>query len=430
MKLPFLQIRQEDIAIFILASKEIRNDNSLIRILTSPEYKAAKKSMSIAHPIGFDVTGDPVITDLALYPHLIVCGTTGSGKSVALKSLLMCLTRAYPPHKINLIICDKAGDLCPFAKSPNLSYPIIKDVEIFLKVMLILKNEMERRIKIKKSDEFSRLPAIVCVVDEFLAFISGTDNKKNSKLLRDTVSDILRRGRHARIHMVLAAHNPTKQNMSIDTSSIPSKMVFRVATFTNSVTVLGERGAEKLTGKGDMLFQSSQSNVTQCIQGANISEEEIEKFLKKVHSHYDQKFIKQNMRKHCICIKYKFLIKETDLKKIGAETSVEAREKNTTTTQRNMNDALLIKVCLWALEHKVVSCNKIIKTFKVGWQRADGLLEQLYELGIVEDIYKKLPRKVLPAKITDISEKAMDFLSINGVSVHDVAAAIQKRNHK
>ncbi len=420
LKLPLFQVIQESLSIFIIASKESLKDNNLLDIFKSSEYIAAKKIMQIAHPLGFDAMNKLVIADLALYPHLMLCGTTGSGKSTAIKSLLVSLLGGYSPNKVNILICDKAGDLLPFAELPHLSCPIIQDFEVFLNIMLLMRAEMERRISMKHLEEFSRLPIIVCVIDEFLAFISGADDKRSSKLVQDTLSDILRRGRHARIHMVLAAHNPTKQNVKIDISDIPTKMAFRVAKFTNSVTVLGESGAEKLRGKGDMLFQSSQNDELQRIQGAYISPEDIEEALDQIRSYYSSRSPKQKEDAKI------FMLNETNLQQMGTTTD-DARLNTLVNTKRNSDDALLARIVMWALEYDSISCNKIIETFSVGWPRAKRVLDKLHEFGIVGDIYEKLPRVVLPTSLEDLSPKVVSFLKCHGYASEHIEETMKSK---
>ena len=105
----------------------------------------------------------------------------------------------------------------------------------------------------KQTDEFMQLPSIIFIIDEFNSFVSGSiSDKRRLGLLTEAISEILRRGRHSKIHLILAAHNPTKQRMRIDMGDIPVKFVFRVPNVHDSVTILGEGGAEKLRGEGDM----------------------------------------------------------------------------------------------------------------------------------------------------------------------------------
>lgn len=142
-------------------------------------------------------------------------------------------------------------------------------------------------MSIKNSEEVSRLPALICVADEFLSFISEIGHKKRINLAAKTISAILRRGRHVKIHLVLAAHNPMQKNMLIDLSDIPSRMAFRCTKYTNSITILGEGGAEKLRGNGDMLFRPANNIELQRVQGAFISPENIDEVLNQIRLNYD-----------------------------------------------------------------------------------------------------------------------------------------------
>lgn len=355
--------------------------------------------MGIAHPVGFDATGRPVVKDLALYPHILVTGTTGSGKSISHKILLTSLLSTYPPDKVNLLICDKAGDLLQFAGFPHLSHPIIQDFDSFLNSMLRLKEEMDRRIRFKGTKEFSKFPIIICSADEFTSFISGSDAK--SKLVREVISEILRRGRHAKIHMILAAHNPTQQRLRLDISDIPTKMCFRVSRLSNSLTVLSEGGAEKLLGEGDMLFQSSQGDEIQRIKGAYITSNELKRVLSEIKSRLArQSFDDTN----------KFTIDEVDLQQEASDalTGFHAVKK------RDFDGSLFADIIIWALERETISCNMICDTFSIGWRRANDFLDKLRKLGIVGDMYAKQPRAVLPVEIYDLPLEILDILISHG----------------
>jgi len=426
LKLPLFQVMQEGLNIFIIASKFMNTNNNLLRILASPEYGLARKTMKIVHPLGFDPSGKPIIADLALYPHAMVCGTTGSGKTVCLQSLLAGLVCGYSPQKINLIICDKTDDLLRFANVPHLAHPIIDDFDTFLKVMLVLKEEMERRIKMKQSKMFTRLPAIVCVVDEFLAFISGSNDTGKLKLVRDTVSDILRRARHARIHLLLAVHNPTKQNMKIDMGDLPTKIGFRVPKYIHSVTMFGESGAEKLLGNGDMLFQSSQDGTLQRIQGANILPDEITSLINETTRKRENQSPEANLNA-ILAEKYRFVIKEDDLQQIYS-----AVPSNTTVTptqaKSDVDNKLHAEIALWALGRDKVSCNMICEKFGIGWKRASIALDKLYQLGVIGDMYAKLPRAVLPILLCDLTPEAINFWKCGGYTTDDIQKALNIKN--
>ena len=427
LKLSLFQVIEENTSIFIVASKEFVLDNNLLRILASPEFAEVKanKKIKIPHFVGFDATGKPVITDLTKYPHIMASGTTGSGKTVGLKSLVLSVILGCSQNKVKLLICDKASEFEQFSKIPHLSYPLITDSSTFLKVMLKLKSELDRRLIIKNRKEFAHLPAIVCVADEFLSFLSEIGNKKMINLAAETISAILRRGRHVKIHMVLAAHNPTQKNMLIDLSDIQARMAFQCAKYTNSITILGQGGAEKLRGNGDMLFRSSSNAALQRVQGAFIAPKDIKEALHRVRLSYNNRPPKEIDHDRFLNLKYGFVINEKDLNE--SEAAQSSSLIISTKTNDEIDTQLFTKIIIWALEHESISGNMICDTFHIGWRRANGFLEKLNVLGITGDMYAKLPRAVLPRNIEDISIETMDFLSKNGIPVNDIAAAIRNR---
>lgn len=412
LKLPLFQVMQEGLTIFIIASTKIVADYSLRHLLTSPEYAEATSKMMIAHPVGFDGTSKPIIKDLALYPHALIAGTTGSGKSVSLKILLISLLLKYAPSKVNLLICDMAGDLLQFNGFPHLSYPVIQDFDTFLYSMQRLKAEMERRIHLKGTKGFTRQPHIICVVDEFTSFVAGTDAK--SKLAREVIAEILRRGRHAKVHMIFAAHNPTQQRLKLDISDIPTKMAFKVSRLSNSLTVLSEGGAEKLSGNGDMLFQSSQGDELQRIQGAFISTKELKGILDFLRTKWSQQPFNN---------RYIFTIDEADPQQMESDLTGKPL-----TVKQAIDDKLFTQVALWAIGQTSISCNMITEAFNFGWRRANGFIKRLHDMGIVGDLDAKLPRMVLPQSIEDIPTKTVKFLENNGVANDDIVTILGRKS--
>lgn len=430
LKLPLFQVEEEDTTIYIVVSKKLSRDNQLMQIWGTEIYAGARKTMGIAHPIGFDILGSPVIADLTKYPHAIVSGNTRSGKSVALKCLLTSVAAAYSPEKLNILIGDRASDLLQFSRLPHLVHPIVEECDTFFKTMLILRQEMNRRISIKRTEEFARLPSIICVVDEFNSFISGITDKKRSKIAVDTISEILRMGRHARIHMVLASHNPTKGNMKINTSDLPTKLVFRVSKPCNSVVALGEGGAEKLRGEGDMLF--SQNGEIQRLQGAFISSEEIDFILRRMQDIYFRS--PKQWRGRSIKGKYGFTITKADLQKAEEEfedTQEEIFALTETDCKSTINhrQSLFAKVILWTLGKESISCNMLSETFNLGWRRANGFIKQLYDMEIVGDLDAKLPRRVLLQFIEEVPERVMEFMLSSGISMEQITSVMNAKKN-
>lgn len=286
-KLEILEPHVDGKDVYIIFSKELESVKcGLFSILRSEEYIEASQNTELSFPVGVDQIGTPVIVDL-MNPqtfHMLVSGTTGSGKTVFLKCLLITLAMKYAPTKLCLLIGDKANDLSQFADIPQLSCPIIEDFTTFLGVLSILKDEMDRRISAKHTPKFKKLPIIVCVIDEFNSFMNEAQDKSDIILAKDTLSQLLRRGRHAKIHFVLSAHNPTKNNMYIDTSDLLVKVAFRVSNYYNSVTILGKGGAEKLKGEGDMMFNGN--GTVQHLQGPFISDSRLNDTVNNVRKYY------------------------------------------------------------------------------------------------------------------------------------------------
>lgn len=427
LKVERFDIVENDSSAYIVLSIFVPRNNNLLNIFSSKEYLEAANSMAIAHPLGLDQSGKPIIADLKKYPHLLVAGASNSGKTVSLKCLLISLTMFYTPQKLKLLVADGAEDLNQFADLPHLSHPLIKDFETFFTVMLILKDEMERRLCIKNKPEFEKNSEIVCVIDEFSSFIAGTNDKKKIDLLTETLNEILRRGRHARIHIVLAAHNPTRLNVKIDTCDIPARMIFRVANNFNSRTAMGVGGAEKLKGNGDMFF--SMNGEIQHLQGFFISDEKIKANLSKIRKRYNPRqtvSFDQVLRNiHSVLSSTpNFYITDEDLSRKKSElmgsSSIIDTTKAIAISQNNDDDAFFAKVAFWALQQDSISSNRIIEEFNIGWRKAKKIIDRLHEMVIVDDLESKLPRNILPKSIEDLPIELINILKLNGYSDADI----------
>lgn len=424
LKIHFFQAFKQNFTIFIAVSKLEIKYPSLPKVLNGLQYTAFKEQIKMSLPciVGYNILGNPTVVDLASENHVLIGGSSGSGKSVALQCLLLNIVTGTPTSRVNLLIIDVgANDLIPFNGVPHLSCPIIRNAERGWRALQCLKEEMERRIDIEitNNDEFKLLPRIICIIDEFPALISGISDNRRLKQLVKMISSLLQRGRHAKIHIILAAQNPTIKNMKIDLGNITTRMAFRCAKRNFSETILDESGAEHLLGKGDMCFKSPNFDGIKRIQGVFISSNELKQALVPLN-------LKRAFNRNS---EHMFIVPEMDLQQEESDVNDEVKRTPNTTIEKNVDDALLAKILLWALEHQFVSGNKIIQTFKVGWPRAASFLEKLHEFGIAGDIYKKFPHAILPQCIEDIPNESINFLSKNGVSVDDITNALRRREN-
>lgn len=405
LQLPLFQPFMEDMMVCLAVSETSDSQSSLLNMLTSQMFRKSKLRLPIA--LGYDMKRGMVFEDLVNMPHALYAGATNSGKSVGLICLILSLIIKQPVYKVNLILFDiGANTLCLFDEIPHLSHSIVKDADTGVYVIQALVEEMETRIGLSV-DELRSRPALICVIDEYVSFINGVKDRKQSQELANGISSLIRRGRHAKIHVVLSTQDPTLKNMKVDIGSITTRMAFKCAKYHNSITILGEGGAEKLPGKGAMLFQSNDYPKPIYVQGAYISFDEAVRLIDQIKlANHD--------------ISNKFLIPE--LGNLSSLTqAVEAPE-----SMQDKKGELAV-IILWVLGHDKISASQIMKQFMMG-NRANDIVDELYKMEIVSAKFFNQPRKVLPQSVADMPENVLEFLENNGFSAQDVSDAISKRN--
>lgn len=417
LKLPVFRLERRGFELYLIISKNSMQYESLPAILSNSECKERSRKMELPYVVGHNVWGGKFIVDLSEQPHMLLGGSSNSGKSVALRSLITCLIYLKSPAKINLILIDVgANGLLPFDGVPHLSCPVVKNRETAYQVLQDLKLELERRIELQARDEklYNQLPRLVLVIDEFSAFFSGYDNQKVIKSFVGILSNLLQRGRHGKIHVILAAQNPTAQNMKVDLGNITTRVAFKCAKRNFSETILGEAGAENLSGRGELLFKSSQYDIPQRIQGICLESKELKKMIFESVLRWG-KFSKFNL---------KFTFNEDKWQ------NAMTKDINNISGISNLNqeEVLLSKAVLWVISQKKISCNLIMKKFGIGWNRANELMDDLNKLGVVESLDAKLPRRVVADTMDEISEEVLELLMQNGVSREKVEEAVNSKN--
>lgn len=409
LQLPLFQPFKNELNICLAVSEKPFTQNSLWKMLTSQTFRDSKDWLPIA--LGYDMMCKMVFADLGKMPHALYAGATYSGKSVGLICLILSLILKQPVSKVNLLLFDVgANTMEPFEGIPHLSYPIVKETMTGIYVISALVDEMERRIELSH-EELRKLPALICIIDEYVSLISNIGDKKLSHYLANSISNLLRRGRHAKIHMVLATQDPTIKNMKVDVGNITARMAFMCAKYHNSITVLGEGGAEKLPGNGAMLYKSKEHPKPIQLQGAYMSSDEIERLVARIKSaNYD--------------LSNKFLIPEVDAPDSLTQTDgisdvlpiIDCDEKN------EMAD-----IIMWVLERNTVSASQIMRCFSMG-NRANGIIDRLFQMGVVSGKDANKPRIVLPQSIEDIPSEVIEMLIKNGIPESEIITALEQRS--
>jgi hypothetical protein len=406
----------------IVAVKQIE-DNDLIKIFEHKDFLSSK--MKIPYAIGYDDMGNAYIKDIHEFPHLLLGGTTRSGKSTAMMCLLMSIAYKHRTGNVNVLILDLLGKkelyFEIFNNQPIMSYPVIKDTKTALKAILYLKDVMDSRLK---DTNLSHMPHIVCVIDEFPRLFSSIENKDESRRLETAITNLLSAGRHAKIHLVLAAQDPTKKHMVCGIGNLPAKMAFRCTHYSRSVAILGRAGADKLLGKGRMIFDSNDEQ-DKRLQGAYIPENDAIELLKEITKTFKQ----EN--------KYKFAIDEAELAELSMESVEESSEKTETTYKKVTFDEKLADIIMLLLDQGKVSNDTVQKQAGVAYHEASEYMDKLVEYGLIPPLEeKRSARKINPIEEINLTEvittltKGKDYLIEKGYSETDIAMVLKKLSNE
>lgn len=420
LKLPMFYVEKNDFTLYIVASRAKIEYDHLPVLLQKSEYQQVLRRAQLPYIVGYNAWGNIVMDDLAQFPHLLLGGSTNSGKSVGLQALITTIAYSKSPSKVNFILIDVgATDLMPFESLPHLSCPVVRERTVAIQTLAALVLEMERRIELEYADpaSFKQLPRLVLVIDEFPALFVGID-KDESKLLTNSVSSLLQRGRHANIHLVLAAQNPTFQNMKIDLGNIAARIAFKCAKRNFSETILGEGGGESLIGHGDLLLRSPRYDSLLRIQGIYISPTELQEATQQIAA----KSIRMTTSNKfsLVCPNDDAAVPTGDLASQLSCSVVRQWPLNA--------DQLLASVIVWALARSYISINMLMNEYRIGWNKASKLVNRLEELGIVDRPEGKLPRKIIPSFPEDLPEELMTFLKKSGYSENSIISACYSRD--
>lgn len=348
-------------------------------VLDCSDFKEARGGIPVG--LGKDIAGKPVITDLAKMPHLLVAGTTGSGKSVCVNTLISSILFSRKPEEVKLLLIDpKMVELSVYNGIPHLMAPVVTDMKKAAAVLRWAVREMEARYKafaasgkrdIKSYNEAhpkSAMPLIVLIIDELADLMMTAPDD-----IEESISRLAQMARAAGIQMVLATQRPS---VNVITGSIkanvPSRISFAVGSQIDSRTILDMAGAEKLLGKGDMLFSPIGANKPIRVQGAFISDDEVEHLVE---------FVKQQREPE-----YDDTVTAEAEKEIAAQDNDE---------QDIYRDELLERAVNLVMESGQASVSMLQRRFRIGYTRAARLVDTMEDLKIVGPNMGSKAREIL-----------------------------------
>lgn len=361
---------------------EVPNENAQMvtvrEVLESDEFKKFDSPLAMA--LGKDISGKTVIGDIGKMPHLLIAGSTGSGKSVCVNTLISSILYKAKPDEVKLLLIDpKVVELASYNGIPHLLTPVVTDPKKAANALNWAVVEMNRRYKLFAENQVKditsynekcedKLPKIVIIIDELADLMMASAND-----VEDYICRLAQMARAAGMHLIVATQRPSVDVITgVIKANIPSRIAFAVSSQTDSRTILDMGGAEKLLGKGDMLFYPLGAAKPVRLQGAFISEGESEKVID---------FVKNQIKED---VKYEQGIMETISKPAMTKSSSE--------------DELLNQAIEFVVESGQGSSSMLQRKFKIGFNRAARLIDSMEERGIVGQSEGSKPRKVLMSK--------------------------------
>ena len=360
---------------------EVPNPKSrpvLIReIIGSSPFKESASPLTAV--LGLDISGKPIVTDLKKMPHGLIAGATGSGKSVCINSILVSLLYKASPEDLKLLLIDpKMVELAPYNRIPHLVSPVITDVKAATAALKWAVDEMERRYElfahagvrdINRFNELAletkrysdKLPYIVIIIDELadLMMMSPAD-------VEEAICRIAQKARACGIHLIIATQRPSVDVITgLIKANVPTRIAFSVSSQVDSRTIIDISGAERLLGRGDMLFLENGSSKPVRLQGTYVSDSEIDQVVS---------FAREQREPD-------YLFEQEELLKKAQVTEEE--------------DELFYEACEFVIEQGGASTSSLQRRFKVGYNRAARLIDMMEEAGFISGARGSKPRDVL-----------------------------------
>ncbi len=377
----------------------------LREILEDQAFKERKNNLFAV--LGKDVSGTAWLYDITKMPHLLVAGATNSGKSVCLNAIIVSLLYQNNPDDLRFIMVDpKKVELVTYNGIPHLLTPVITDVNKTINALKWCLNEMEKRYEILSKEgkrniqsynlvAKEKMPYIVFIIDELADFMMGSGKEMEAAIIR-----LAQMSRAIGIHLILATQRPSVDVITgLIKANVPTRIAFSVASLVDSKTILDSSGAEKLLGQGDMLFMTAEFSKPKRIQGAYLSDSEINDVVN---------YIKDK------CGPAEYLEGVTDRQKVGGTAGVGLDGTH------GDEDELFEAAKELIVKAGKASTSMLQRRLSIGYGRAAKILDMLEDSGIIGPSNGAKPREVM------ISQEQYDSMStevISGIPVHDRATA-------
>lgn len=346
----------------------------LKEVLASKEFQEASSKLTLV--LGKDITGQPIVADLDDMPHLLIAGTTGSGKTVCVNSMILSLLYKSTPNELKLLMIDpKMVELMPFNGLPHLLCPVVTDAKKASIALNWVVGEMEDRYQLlakiaarniesynEKIKDGEKLPYIVVIIDEFADLMTVARDQ-----IENAITRLAQLSRAVGIHLILATQRPSVDVITgVIKANLPARVSFKVASKVDSRTVLDMNGADKLLGKGDMLFLRPGESKLIRIQGTLVSDKETEKIVEFIKAQgepiYDEEILK---------------------------------EQHKSGTSSGQKDELYDEAVRIIIESNQASVSILQRRMRLGYTRAARIIDSMEEEGLVGPFEGSKPRKIL-----------------------------------
>ena len=371
---------------------------SLREVIDSQEFSKAKSKSSFA--VGKDIGGNCIVGNIARLPHMLIAGTTGSGKSVCMNSLIISLLYKASPDDVKLIMVDpKMVELGIYNGIPHLLIPVVTDPKKAAGSLQWAVTEMMRRYKamsdagvrdlesynsIVESQEVdgAKLPQVVVIIDELADLMLVA-----AKEVEESICRIAQMGRAAGIHLIIATQRPSADVITgLMKANIPSRIAFAVASAMESRIILDTQGAEKLVGRGDMLYAPIGNGKPKRVQGCFVSDPEVEAVAAYVKSNYITNYDQQVMEEI-----------EKKAAQAGNKSAATAADPEPNDDELSGDEMLPAAVDV-ILETGQASVSMLQRRLKLGYARAARIVDEMEEKGIVGPFQGSKPRSILITK--------------------------------